>query len=86
MSAEEAFERGIKDAEAIASAAGSTEKITTGKRMYVRTQNFGSSEEEMRFLQRNEFATKQLFSPSMRALDGRLMIWSENERNTNHTV
>ena len=86
MSAEEAYEKGIEDAETVASVAGPTEKNPTGNRMYVRTQNFGSSEEEMRFLQRNGVRHKAAIFLSMRALDGKLMIWSENERNTNHTV
>ena len=63
MSAEEAYEKGIEDAETVASAAGPTEKNPTGKRMYVRTQNFGSSEEEMRFLQRNGVRHKAAIFP-----------------------
>ncbi|MBJ68022.1 MAG: hypothetical protein CME28_08460, partial [Gemmatimonadetes bacterium] len=63
MSAEEAYEKGIKDAENIASAAGPIEKDPTEKRMYVRTQNFGSSEEEMRFLQRNGVRHKAAIFP-----------------------
>jgi len=47
------FEAGLADGEAAASAAGGgSGTSTTGERMYVRTQSFGSSDAELRFLQR----------------------------------
>lgn len=47
------FEAGLADGEAAASAAGSAAKASpTGNRMYVRTQSFGSTDAELRFLQR----------------------------------
>ncbi|MFT5367467.1 MAG: mannonate dehydratase [Candidatus Latescibacterota bacterium] len=47
------FEAGLAAGEAAASATGSTsETSTTSGRMYVRTQGFGSTDDELRFLQR----------------------------------
>ena len=48
------FEAGLAAGEATASAAGeaASETSTTGGRMYVRTQSFGSTDADLRFLQR----------------------------------
>ncbi|MBM3277321.1 MAG: mannonate dehydratase [Candidatus Handelsmanbacteria bacterium] len=47
------FENGLAAGEAAASAAGgATAALDQGRRMYVRTQGFGSSDAELRFLQR----------------------------------
>lgn len=47
------FEEGLAAGEAVASAAGASGDVPAkGKRMYVRTQGFGSTDEELRFLQR----------------------------------
>ena len=47
------FEAGLAAGEAAASAAGgASETSTTNERMYVRTQGFGSTDAELRFLQR----------------------------------
>ena len=47
------FEKGLAAGEAAASAAGGAPKTPAkGERMYVRTQGFGSTDEELRFLQR----------------------------------
>ncbi|MDA0709426.1 MAG: hypothetical protein O3B73_04365, partial [bacterium] len=47
------FEKGLAAGEAAASAAGGASKgPAKGDRMYVRTQGFGSTDEELRFLQR----------------------------------
>ena len=47
------LERGIAAGEAAASAAGGTSKpVPKSERMYVRTQNFGPSDADLRFLQR----------------------------------
>ena len=54
MTTEESYEKGLAAGEAAASAAGPSEQSANGeKRMYVRTQGFGSTDEELRFLQRN---------------------------------
>ena len=48
-----AFEEGLADGAAAASVAGGTsEGPAKGERMYVRTQGFGSTDEDLRFLQR----------------------------------
>jgi len=49
---EHPFEAGLADGEAAASAAGGASGPTTNGRMYVRTQGFGSTDEDLRFLQR----------------------------------
>lgn len=47
------FDKGLEAGEAAASAAGgSTGGSANGQRMYVRTQGFGTTDEELRFLQR----------------------------------
>ena len=47
------FEKGLAAGEAAASAAGSASPTPASDgRMYVRTQGFGSSDEDLRFLQR----------------------------------
>ena len=54
MTTEESYEKGLAAGEAAASAAGPSAQSGNGeKRMYVRTQGFGSTDEELRFLQRN---------------------------------
>jgi mannonate dehydratase len=54
MSKSDPFEQGLAAGEAAASAVGGTPKsASTEGRMYVRTQGFGSTDEELRFLQRN---------------------------------
>ena len=53
MKESQQFEAGLADGEAAASAAGgASETSQTGGRMYVRTQSFGSTDAELRFLQR----------------------------------
>ena len=51
MDSSEQYEKGIAAGEAAASSAGTSSK-SVDKRMYVRTQGFGSTDEELRFLQR----------------------------------
>ena len=54
MTQSDPYEKGLAAGESAASAAGDTGQTPTkGERMYVRTQSFGSSDEELRFLQRN---------------------------------
>ena len=53
MSKSDPYEKGLAAGEAAASAAGDTAPTPkNGGRMYVRTQGFGSSDDELRFLQR----------------------------------
>ena len=54
MNTPQSFEAGLADGEAVASAAGggSQNTSTSSERMYVRTQSFGSSDADLRFLQR----------------------------------
>jgi len=54
MNTPQSFEAGLADGEAVASAAGggSQNTSTASERMYVRTQSFGSSDADLRFLQR----------------------------------
>ena len=53
MKESDPFEKGLAAGEAAASAAGgASETSKTSKRMYVRTQGFGSTDAELRFLQR----------------------------------
>ena len=53
MKESDPFEKGLAAGEAAASAAGSASPTPTSDgRMYVRTQGFGSSDEDLRFLQR----------------------------------
>ena len=53
MSESDPFEKGLAAGEAAASTAGNTSKTSTNDgRMYVRTQGFGSTDAELRFLQR----------------------------------
>ena len=53
MKASDPFERGLAAGEAAASAAGGASQTSgNGERMYVRTQGFGSTDAELRFLQR----------------------------------
>ena len=53
MKESQPFEAGLADGEAAASATGGASKTSPiGGRMYVRTQGFGSTDAELRFLQR----------------------------------
>ena len=53
MKEKDPFEKGLAAGEAAASAAkGLGQRSKTGGQMYVRTQGFGSSDAELRFLQR----------------------------------
>ena len=53
MSVPDSFDAGLADGEAAASASGGSSPTSpTGGRMYVRTQSFGSTDAELRFLQR----------------------------------
>ena len=52
MNESQQFEEGLAAGEAAASAAGASQVSATGNRMYVRTQGFGSTDAELRFLQR----------------------------------
>ena len=48
----EAFDKGVEAGEKAAAEAGVTSGTSTEGRMYVRTQGFGSTDAELRFLQR----------------------------------
>jgi len=50
--ASQAFDKGLEAGEKAAAAAGVTSDTSTEGRMYVRTQGFGSTDAELRFLQR----------------------------------
>ena len=53
MKKSDPFEKGLAAGEAAASAAGGASQTSaSGGRMYVRTQGFGSTDAELRFLQR----------------------------------
>ncbi len=53
MDSSESYEKGVEAGETAASAAADSSSTSTNNgRMYVRTQGFGSSDEELRFLQR----------------------------------
>ena len=53
MQTSDPFEQGLAAGEAAASAAGGASQTSAnGGRMYVRTQSFGSTDAELRFLQR----------------------------------
>ena len=54
MAQKDPYEKGLEDGEAVAKAAGGVPPAPKkGDRMYVRTQSFSSSDEDLRFLQRN---------------------------------
>ena len=61
---EQSFEAGLADGEAAASAAGDTSGPSSGSgRMYVRTQSFGSTDADLRFLQRCGVRHKAVIFP-----------------------
>ena len=64
MATTDPYEKGLAAGEAAASAAGTAASTPAkGERMYVRTQSFGSSDEELRFLQRNGVHHKGVIFP-----------------------
>ena len=77
MTKSDPFEQGLAAGEAAASASGDASQSTSsnGGRMYVRTQSFGSTDAELRFLQRCGVRHKAVIR-SMTAADGTSTNWS----------
>ncbi|MEZ4657401.1 MAG: hypothetical protein R2911_07500 [Caldilineaceae bacterium] len=73
------FEQGLAAGEAAASAAGGAASTAkNGGRMYVRTQGFGSTDAELRFLQRCGVRHKAATFPSIPASVGNSTSWSRS--------
>ena len=86
MTTEESYEKGLAAGEAAASAAGPSAQSANGeKRMYVRTQGFGSTDEELRFLQRNGVRHKAARFPS-RGIGWKQKSSNRSENATRHSA
>ena len=88
MTTEESYEKGLAAGEAAASAAGPSAQSANGeKRMYVRTQGFGSTDEELRFLQRNGVRHKAARFPFHEGIGWKLQKSSNRSENaTRHSA
>ena len=77
------FEQGLAAGEAAASAAGDASPTSAnGGRMYVRTQSFGSTDAELRFLQRCGVRHKAANFPFHPTAAGISTSWSGKESTT----